>query len=36
MEYYSSSDEDDQDISEWLAGRSEPGADVITMPSSDA
>ena len=36
MEYYSSSDEDDQDISDWLAGRSEPGADVITMPSSDA
>ncbi|MEK9527009.1 MAG: DNA-directed RNA polymerase subunit beta', partial [Acidimicrobiaceae bacterium] len=36
MEYYSSSDEDDQDLSEWLAGRSEAGADVITMPSSDA
>jgi DNA-directed RNA polymerase subunit beta' len=36
MEYYSSSDDDDQDLSEWLAGRSEAGADVITMPSSDA
>jgi len=37
MEYYSS-DDDDQDLSEWLAGRSETavGADVIAHPGGES
>ena len=33
MDYYSS-DAEEQDLAEWLAGRSEGGADVITMPKA--
>ncbi len=33
MEYYSSGDEE-QDLAEWLAGRSEGGADVVTLPGA--
>jgi DNA-directed RNA polymerase subunit beta' len=34
MDYYTS-DVEEQDLAEWLAGRSEVGADVITMPKAD-
>ena len=34
MDFYSSGDEE-QDLAEWLAGRSDAGADVITMPTTE-
>jgi DNA-directed RNA polymerase subunit beta' len=33
MDYYTS-DAEEQDLAEWLAGRSDAGADVITMPTA--
>ena len=35
MEFYSS-DEEETDLAEWLAGRSDEGADVITLPGAES
>ncbi|MEM7143138.1 MAG: DNA-directed RNA polymerase subunit beta', partial [Actinomycetota bacterium] len=35
MDYYTS-DAEEQDLAEWLAGRSEANADVIALPTTDA
>jgi len=35
MDYYTS-DAEEQDLAEWLAGRSDSGADVIAMPKAEA
>jgi DNA-directed RNA polymerase subunit beta' len=34
MDYYSS-DAEEQDLAEWLAGRSDAGADVIALPGAE-